>query len=129
LETASAAAREIRARIFETRLTASADISYDKFLAKLASTHGQLVITPDKALDYIASLPVGKFHGSGLSPRLGLAQDLRAQSLAFLQQHFGKSAAWYLGICEWRGRPAGHRRSAAQMSRFGDHLRSRSGRA
>jgi DNA polymerase-4 len=103
-------AKEIRARIFEeTGLTASAGISYNKFLAKLASSqrkpNGQFVITPDMALDFIASLPVGKFHGVGpvtaaRMQRLGIrtGADLRAQPLAFLQEHFGKSAGWYLGI-------------------------------
>ena len=110
LQTASATAKEIRARIFEeTGLTASAGISYNKFLAKLASSqrkpNGQFVITPDMALDFIASLPVGKFHGigpvtAGRMQRLGIriGADLKAQSLAFLQQQFGKSAGWYLGI-------------------------------
>ena len=110
LQTASATAKEIRARIFEeTGLTASAGISYNKFLAKLASSqrkpNGQFVITPEMALDFIASLPVGKFHGIGpvtaaRMQRLGIrtGADLRAQPLAFLQQHFGKSASWYLGI-------------------------------
>jgi DNA polymerase-4 len=110
LQTASATAREIRARIFEeTGLTASAGISYNKFLAKLASSqrkpNGQFVLTPDMASDFIASLPVGKFHGigpvtAGKMQRLGIrtGADLRAQSLAFLQDHFGKSAAWYLGV-------------------------------
>jgi len=109
LQTASAA-KAIRARILEeTGLTASAGVSYNKFLAKLASgqrkPNGQFVITPDKALDFIGSLPVGKFHGigpvtAGRMQRLGIrtGTDLRAQSLTFLQQHFGKSAAWYLGI-------------------------------
>ncbi len=110
LQTASATAKEIHARIFEeTSLTASAGISYNKFLAKLASSqrkpNGQFAITPDMASDFIASLPVGKFHGIGpvtaaRMQRLGIqtGADLRAQSLAFLQQHFGRSAAWYLGI-------------------------------
>ena len=110
LQTASATAKEIRGRVFEeTGLTASAGISYNKFLAKLASSqrkpNGQFVITPDMALDFIGSLPVGKFHGIGpvtagrmqsLGIRTGL--DLRAQSLMSLQQHFGRSAAWYRGI-------------------------------
>jgi DNA polymerase-4 len=110
LQTASATAKEIRARIFdETGLTASAGISYNKFLAKLASSqrkpNGQFVITPDMALDFIAMLPVGKFHGigpvtAGKMQRLGIrtGADLRAQPLASLQEHFDKSAAWYLGI-------------------------------
>jgi DNA polymerase-4 len=110
LATAFATAKEIRARIFnETGLTASAGISYNKFLAKLASNqrkpNGQFVITPEMGPDFIAALPVARFHGVGpvtaarmerLGIRTGL--DLRGKSLAFLQQHFGKSAAWYLDI-------------------------------
>ncbi len=110
LPTAAATAKEIRARIHqETGLTASAGVSYNKFLAKLASgarkPNGQLVITPDMGPDFIASLPVGKFHGVGpvtaaKMRRLGIetGADLKMRSLGFLKQHFGKSAAWYLGI-------------------------------
>ena len=70
LQTASATAKEIRGRILqETGLTASAGISYNKFLAKLASSqrkpNGQFVITPEMGPDFIASLPIGKFHGVG----------------------------------------------------------------
>jgi DNA polymerase IV len=110
LQTAFATAKEIRACILkETGLTASAGISYNKFLAKLASSqrkpNGQFVITPEMGPDFIASLPVARFHGVGpvtaaKMQRLGIrtGADLRAKSLAFLQQHFGKSATWYLGI-------------------------------
>ena len=110
LSTASATAKEIRARILEhTGLTASAGISYNKFLAKLASgqrkPNGQFVITPEMGPDFIASLPVARFHGVGpvtasKMQRLGIetGADLRSKSLAFLQQHFGKSATWYLSI-------------------------------
>src|SRR5580704_5357090 len=110
LPSASATAKEIRARILQdTGLTASAGVSYNKFLAKLASgqrkPNGQFVITPEMGPDFIAALPVGRFHGVGpvtakKMQRLGIetGADLRAKSLAFLQQHFGKSAAWYLGI-------------------------------
>ncbi len=110
LPSASATAQEIRARILEaTGLTASAGISYNKFLAKLASDqrkpNGQFTITPEMGGDFIAALPIGKFHGVGpvtaaKMQRLGIATgaDLRAQSLAFLQRHFGKSAFWYLAI-------------------------------
>src|ERR1700676_4746722 len=98
LLTASAAAKEIRARIFEeTGLTASAGISYNKFLAKLASSqrkpNGQFVITPEMGRDFIASLPVARFHGVGPVTTakmqcLGIqtGADLRAKSLAFLRQ-------------------------------------------
>jgi DNA polymerase IV len=110
LPTAWATAKDIRARILQdTGLTASAGVSYNKFLAKLASgqrkPNGQFVITPEMGADFITSLPVAKFHGVGpvtaaKMQRLGIqtGADLRAKSLAFLQQHFGKSAAWYLGI-------------------------------
>src|SRR5260370_1254186 len=87
----------------------AAGASYNKFLAKPASgqrkPNGQFVIPPEMGADFIASLPVAKFHGVGpvtaaRMQRLGIqtGADLRAKSLAFLQQHFGKSAAWYLGI-------------------------------
>src|SRR5271166_2892597 len=110
LQTAAATAKEIRARISqETGLTASAGISYNKFLAKIASgqrkPNGQFVITPEMGPDFIASLPVARFHGVGpvtaaKMHQLGIrtGADLRAKPLAFLQQHFGRSAAWYLGI-------------------------------
>jgi DNA polymerase-4 len=110
LPSASATAKEIRARIREeTGLTASAGVSYNKILAKLASgqrkPNGQFVITPDTGADFVASLPVAKFHGVGpvtaaRMQRLGIqtGADLRAQSLTLLQQHFGKFAAWYLSI-------------------------------
>ncbi|MDE2134318.1 MAG: DNA polymerase IV [Alphaproteobacteria bacterium] len=110
IPTASATAAEIRARIFEaTGLTASAGISYNKFLAKLASDHrkpnGQFVVTPAMGAAFVAALPVRKFHGVGpvtadKMNRLGIftGADLRRQSLAFLRQHFGKSGPWYHAI-------------------------------
>ena len=110
IPTASATASEIRARIFEkTGLTASAGISYNKFLAKLASDHrkpnGQFVVTPAMGGSFLEGLPIGKFHGVGpvtghKMNRLGIftGSDLRNQSLASLQQHFGKSGPWYHAI-------------------------------
>src|SRR5439155_8770612 len=70
LPTASVTAKEIRARILEeTRLTASAGISYNKFLAKLASDqrkpNGQFVITPRMGTTFVETLTVAKFHGVG----------------------------------------------------------------
>jgi DNA polymerase-4 len=107
---ASATAADIRARIFaETELTASAGISYCKFLAKLASDHrkpnGQFVVTPAMGEAFIESLPVKKFHGVGpvtaaKMNRLGIhtGADLKRQPLTFLTQHFGKSGSWYYTI-------------------------------
>src|SRR3977135_2714887 len=100
-------AEEIRERVrAETQLTASAGVSYNKFLAKLASDHrkpdGLFVITPEMGPPFVESLPVRKFHGVGpatarkmeqLGIRTGL--DLRAQALAFLQQHFGNAGSYY----------------------------------
>ena len=70
LPTAWATAKEIRAHILaETSLTASAGISYNKFLAKLASDHrkpnGQFAVTPDMGETWIENLPIAKFHGVG----------------------------------------------------------------
>ena len=103
-------AEDIRTKIRrETKLTASAGVSYNKFLAKLASDHrkpdGLFVITPKMGPAFVETLPVAKFNGVGPATtakmlRLGIATglDLRAQTLPFLQQHFGKSGAYYYWI-------------------------------
>src|SRR5216683_4935338 len=100
-------AEDIRARIrAETELTASAGVSYNKFLAKLASDHrkpdGLFVITPEMGPKFVETLPIRGLHGVGpatarkmeqLEIRTGL--DLRTQTLEFLQQHFGKAGSYY----------------------------------
>ena len=110
MPTAWATAKAIRARILEeTGLTASAGISYNKFLAKLASDHrkpnGQFAVTPDMGASWVETLPVACFHGVGpvtaaKMKRLGIESgaDLRAKSLAFLEENFGSSAGWYHAI-------------------------------
>ena len=110
IATATEIAMEIRAKIrAETDLTASAGVSYNKFLAKLASDHrkpdGLFVITPKMGPVFVENLPVGKFHGVGPATtakmnKLGIetGRDLRAQSIAFLQQHFGKAGIFYYWI-------------------------------
>ncbi len=110
LPTAWATAREIRSRILaDTGLTASAGISYNKFLAKLASDHrkpnGQFAVTPGMGAAWVEALPVARFHGIGpVTARkmqaLGIESgaDLKAKSMAFLQAHFGSAAAWYYAI-------------------------------
>ena len=114
-------AREIRARIrAETGLTASAGVSYNKFIAKLASDQnkpdGLCVIPPAKGEAFVATLPVARFHGIGPKTaekmaRLGIhsGADLRAQSLAFLTHNFGSSGDYYYnlarGICHRQVQP------------------------
>jgi DNA polymerase IV len=100
----------IRAKIKqETGLNASAGVSYNKFLAKLASDHrkpnGQYVITPEMGPAFVETLPVGKFHGIGPATSakmnsLGLytGLDMRNQSLEFMQANFGKAGSYYYWI-------------------------------
>jgi DNA polymerase IV len=116
IRTAWETAKEIRARIYEeTRLTASAGISCNKFLAKLASGHrkpnGQFAILPGEAEAFVAILPVAKFHGVGPKTTvkmraLGIdtGADLRRHSLDFLKHNFGKAGSWYHDIAR-SGRP------------------------
>lgn len=96
-------AREIRRRIREELgLTASAGVSYNKFLAKIASDarkpDGLCTIHPSQALDFIAELPVEAFWGVGRATAermhlLGIrtGADLRERSLEQLTRHFGKA--------------------------------------
>ncbi len=110
IATASETAKEIRARILErTGLTASAGVSYNKFLAKLASDqrkpNGQFVVPPELGAAFVEGFPVGRFHGvgpvtAGKMKGLGIhtGADLKRQTLAYLEEHFGKSGRWYYGI-------------------------------
>ena len=100
----------IRARIkAETGLNASAGISYNKFLSKLASDcrkpNGQYVITPEMGPGFVETLPVGKFHGIGPATSAKMSAlgiftglDLRKQDLAFLEVKFGKAGGFYYAI-------------------------------
>lgn len=92
--------QEIRAK---TKLTASAGVSYNKFLAKLASDQnkpdGLCVIKPGQGAAFVAGLPVRRFHGIGprgaeKMARLGIetGADLAAKDIAWLRAHFGSFA-------------------------------------
>ena len=110
IASATQIAEEIRARIrAETGLTASAGVSYNKFLAKLASDQnkpdGLFVITPRMGPAFVEALPVGRFHGVGPATearmhRLGIrtGADLKAQPASILEQHFGKAGPYFHAI-------------------------------
>ncbi|MEX2525417.1 MAG: DNA polymerase IV [Gammaproteobacteria bacterium] len=103
-------AAEIKRRIRnETGLTASAGVSYNKFLAKIASDmdkpDGLYVITPEQGPAFIESLPVRKFHGIGQATEarmkaLGIhtGADLKRRSREGLVREFGKAGYHYYSI-------------------------------
>ncbi len=103
-------AKEIKKRIFkETKLTASAGVSYNKFLAKIASDiekpNGIFVITPDEATAFIEKLKIEKFFGIGKVTaekmhKMGVffGSDLKKLSERRLTQTFGKAGAYYYKI-------------------------------
>lgn len=100
-------AAEIRERIRgETHLTASAGVSYCRFLAKMASDmrkpDGMYVIPPERGKDYVSSLPIRKFHGIGpataekmIALGINTGADLERMGREFLIDHFGKAGAYF----------------------------------
>ncbi|WGK95340.1 MULTISPECIES: DNA polymerase IV [Flavobacterium] len=103
-------AQEIRLRILnEVGLTASAGISINKFVAKIASDYnkpnGQKTVNPDEVLSFLEELPIRKFYGVGKVTtekmyQLGIftGLELKNKSLEFLSTHFGKSGAFYYHV-------------------------------
>jgi DNA polymerase-4 len=103
-------AQEIRLRIFnEVGLTASAGISVNKFVAKIASDYnkpnGQKTVNPDEVISFLEELPIQKFYGVGKVTtekmfQLGIftGLDLKGKSVEFLEKHFGKSGAFYYNV-------------------------------
>lgn len=103
-------AGEIRSRIKETTgLTASAGISINKFLAKIASDinkpNGQKTINPEEVIPFLEQLEIRKFYGVGKVTaekmyQLGIftGKDLKEKSQEFLQQHFGNSGFYYYQV-------------------------------
>ena len=138
LETAWQTARAIRARILEeTGLTASAGVSYNKFLAKLASgrrkPNGQFAIQPHEGEAFVETLPVAKFHGVGPATArkmhdLGIrtGADLKAWSLQDLQRRFGKSGPWYHAVARGQDHravnPNRERKSSGSETTFDEDL-------
>jgi DNA polymerase IV len=139
IPTAWETAKEIRKRIYnEIRLTASAGISCNKFLAKIASDYrkpnGQFAIMPDQAEAFVATLPVAKFHGVGPKTAAKMravgietGSDLRRHSLDFLKDHFGKAGSWYYSIARGRDdrliQPDRERKSSGSETTFSEDLR------
>lgn len=103
-------ALEIKKRIFDTTgLTASAGVSYCKFLAKVASDYkkpnGLTVIPPEKAEEFLENLPIGKFFGVGKVTEkrmkefgIHTGKDLKAFTREELSERFGKSGSYYYDI-------------------------------
>ncbi|WP_374987996.1 DNA polymerase IV [Marinoscillum sp. MHG1-6] len=111
IEYATQIGREIKRKIKErTALTASAGISYNKFLAKIASDmdkpDGFYVILPEQAEAFLSKLPISKFFGIGKATaekmkKAGIftGADLRKKSLSDLQLRYGKTGEYYYHIC------------------------------
>ena len=107
---ASLIAQEIRLRILnETGLSASAGISVNKFVAKIASDfnkpNGQKTVNPDEVEAFLEVLPIRKFYGVGKVTTEKMYQfgiftgfDLKSKSQEFLEKHFGKSGTFYFNV-------------------------------
>jgi DNA polymerase-4 len=137
-QTATETAEAIRAAIrAETGLTASAGVSYNKFLAKIASDQrkpdGLFVITPKMGPAFVAALPMRKFHGVGPATadrmqKLGIetGADLKTCAPDFLRLHFGKAGAYYhaiaRGIDERPVKPNRERKSIGAENTFLDDI-------
>ena len=137
---ASLIAQEIRERIFkEVGLTASAGISINKFVAKIASDYnkpnGQKTVNPENVLDFLKVLDIRKFHGVGKVTadkmyQLGIftGDDLKSKTLAYLESHFGKSGSYYYylvrGIHNSAVKPNRIRKSLAAERTFNTNLSS-----
>lgn len=103
-------AKEIRQKIFDkTGLTASAGISVNKFIAKIASDYnkpnGQKTVNPEEVIQFLEDLDIRKFYGVGKVTaekmyQLGIftGKDLKTKSLEYLDANFGKSGKYYFNV-------------------------------
>ena len=137
---ASLLAQEIRQRIFdEVGLTASAGISINKFIAKVASDYnkpnGQKTVNPEEVIEFLENLDVKKFYGVGKVTQAKMYQmgiytgkDLKSKSEEFLNQHFGKSGRHYYrivrGIHLSEVKPNRERKSLAAERTFSENISS-----
>ncbi|HEX8017492.1 MAG TPA: DNA polymerase IV [Flavobacterium sp.] len=137
---ASLLAQEIRLRILnEVGITASAGISVNKFVAKIASDYnkpnGQKTVNPDEVIPFLEELPIRKFYGVGKVTtekmyQLGIftGLDLKSKSLEFLEKHFGKSGKFYFhvvrGIHNSEVKPSRNTKSVASEHTFDVNLTS-----
>ncbi|SNV42795.1 DNA polymerase IV [Chryseobacterium taklimakanense] len=124
MESANEIAREIRQKIFDkTGLTASAGISVNKFLAKVASDYnkpnGQKTIHPSQIIDFMEKLPIEKFYGIGKvtankmhEMHIFSGKDLKERSLEELIRFFGKSGNYYYNVVR------GHHKSEVKPHRI-----------
>ena len=133
-------AQEIRRRILEeVGLTASAGISINKFVAKIASDYnkpnGQKTVNPEEVLEFLEVLDIRKFYGVGKVTAkrmydLGIftGKDLKSKSIDFLEEHFGKSGKHYFqvvrGIHRSAVKPDRIRKSLAAERTFDENLSS-----
>ncbi|MDG5490951.1 DNA polymerase IV [Psychroserpens sp. SPM9] len=137
---ASLLAQEIRTRIFnEVGLTASAGISINKFIAKVASDYnkpnGQKTVNPEEVLQFLEDLDIRKFYGVGkvtaekmYQKGIFTGKDLKAKSLEYLDENFGKSGRYYYyivrGIQNSEVKPNRIRKSLAAERTFSENLSS-----
>lgn len=133
-------AQEIRQRIFEkVGLTASAGISINKFVAKVASDYnkpnGQKTVNPEEVLDFLEALDIRKFYGIGkvtaekmYQKGIFTGKDLKSKSLEYLDANFGKSGRYYYhivrGIQHSEVKPNRIRKSLAAERTFSKNLSS-----
>ena len=141
LPSATIIAKKIRADILrETGLTASAGVSYNKFLAKIASDYekpdGMFVIEPGDAQIFLDKLPIEKFFGIGKVTaekmhEIGIffGRDLRNRSRESLRQYFGKAGGLYYDLVRGKDdravNPERIQKSVGAENTFGENLQKR----
>lgn len=140
IPSATIIAQQIRQQIYDTvGLTASAGISINKFIAKVASDinkpNGQKTVNPEDVLLFLENLDVKKFYGVGKVTRTKMYQmgiytgkDLKSKSLEFLSENFGKSGGHYYqivrGIHHSKVQPNRIRKSLAAERTFTSNISS-----